>query len=280
MAFINNDFNESISKDSVFDWGHESWASLRSTGDYNRKGSTGSGASSPGEGRRTASSRNNPGVARYDPETIDRIVNNIDDLIEDSSSSNSDSDSECCNAKVSSGSDIENKGRQSKKKNQKKKQAKKYGPGENDITPKIYCRQILVITALVAIIVAASLAIGYVIMNAEDPTANTKLYSAAEINHGSQPQKQQQQQQHLLEMAERVIRACSESKLNERITDCQQLCRSRMCCFHDEGGGEYSSSCEEDESKECAVYAGCEALLGGIATGSGVWRRNMMSRFQ
>jgi len=182
---------------------------------------------------------------------------------EDSIDSNNDSDSVCCNTKVSSESDIENNGEQSKKKRQK---AEKYGPGGEGTTPRLWCRKILVIKSLVAIIVAASLAIRHVIMNAEGPTANKKAYSAVEINHVPQPQKQQQ----LLEMAERVIRACSESKLNESTADCQQLCHSRMCCFHDESGGEYSSSCKEDESKECVVYTGCEALLEGVPVGRDV----------
>ena len=66
-------------------------------------------------------------------------------------------------------------------------------------------------------------------------------------------------QQQMLEMAERVIIACSENRLDEDLAECQNLCHSKMCCFE---SGDYS--CESDESKECAVYAGCEALVEGI----------------
>ena len=52
--------------------------------------------------------------------------------------------------------------------------------------------------------------------------------------------------------------ACSENKLNEDMSECQKNCQSSICCFE---SGEYSS--EEDEFKDCAVYAGCEALVEG-----------------
>lgn len=65
-----------------------------------------------------------------------------------------------------------------------------------------------------------------------------------------------EQQQHLLDMAEQVVVACSESKLNDDASDCQHLCQHSSCCF--ERGG---YSCEDDEEKDCAVYAGCGALV-------------------
>ena len=68
----------------------------------------------------------------------------------------------------------------------------------------------------------------------------------------------------LLEIAERVITACSEDKLNEDMKECQSLCHSRMCCF-EESGSDYS--CQLDTSKNCAVYAGCEALVEDILVG-------------
>ena len=76
--------------------------------------------------------------------------------------------------------------------------------------------------------------------------------------------KEDEQEQQLLEIAERVITACSEDKLNEDMKECQSLCHSRMCCF-EESGSDYS--CQLDTSKNCAVYAGCEALVEGILVG-------------
>ena len=53
--------------------------------------------------------------------------------------------------------------------------------------------------------------------------------------------------------------ACSERSLNEDMSACQKLCHGNLCCFDE---GEYS--CKDDESKDCAVFAGCEALIEGV----------------
>ena len=62
-------------------------------------------------------------------------------------------------------------------------------------------------------------------------------------------------------MAERVITACDVDKLHVDRSECQSLCHDTMCCFDEseDGGG-----CQDDVSKDCAVYAGCEALVMGI----------------
>ena len=134
--------------------------------------------------------------------------------------------------------------------NCKQQKHAKYGAGGVRSLP--LCRQTItiIILSLVGIIVAASLAIEYAVING-DPS---KLpYFAASDN--VIPNQQ------LLEIAERVVTACSEQELNGDRSECQQLCYSKLCCFE---SGDYS--CEE--SKDCAVYAGCEALVEGIPLGA------------
>ena len=194
-----------------------------------------------------------PGVSRYDPKSINRIIDNTD-LVDDSTS---DSDDDAIAAEypasrrnsagsleVMGGADVEN--------------GKRWLHNWSEINPEkgmgssLCFRQVLVITAMVAIIAVSSWAIGYAVMN-----PNAQSYSPVVVGG------EEGGEQHLLEVAERVITACSESKLNEDISECQKLCHSRLCCFESD---EYS--CEDDESKECAVYAGCEALVEGIPLGA------------
>ena len=63
--------------------------------------------------------------------------------------------------------------------------------------------------------------------------------------------------QSLLETAEQVVTACSEVSLSVDMTECQELCHGKLCCFDT---GEFS--CVEDDTKNCAAYVGCEALIG------------------
>ena len=49
--------------------------------------------------------------------------------------------------------------------------------------------------------------------------------------------------------------ACSESKLEDNLSECQH-CTSHLCCFETDEYG-----CQDDASKDCAVYAACEALV-------------------
>ena len=107
---------------------------------------------------------------------------------------------------------------------------------------------VLLVAALVAIVAAASMAIGYaVVVRAPDGPARHPI--------GGEPPSPEQE---LLEVAERVVAACGEEMLDRDMSGCQRLCRSSMCCF----GGDYS--CEEDEGRDCAAYAGCEALVMGV----------------
>lgn len=118
----------------------------------------------------------------------------------------------------------------------------------------IICRQVLVIIASIGIIVGASFGIREVIITNNknlNPTSKQHSISAASF----------QVQQRLLEIAEEVVLACSEQRLYENMSHCQNLCHGKLCCVAKDE--EYS--CEDDESKNCAVYAGCEALIEGFA---------------
>ncbi|KAL7542482.1 hypothetical protein ACHAXR_013132 [Thalassiosira sp. AJA248-18] len=218
MAHIKDDTDSSVARDSVFDWGFKN---KNADGDS----VAGTEASAPS--------------SRYDPKAMSRIVD-ITDLVDESS--DGDSDDEMGHtprpSNVSSITENINNGQFNKKKRHQ------YGPGG------MGCRQVVILVSLVAIIAAASVAIGYAVMNVS-PTTNP-------YRNGEQ---QPQQQQQLLEIAERVITACSESHLDRDMSECQELCfeSGHMCCFE---SGEYS--CENDEGKACAVYAGCEALVEGI----------------
>ena len=186
-------------------------------------------------------------ASRYDPKATNLIAD-INDLVEDSSDTDSDDDAiiGSHSSMQVAGSERMN-GRSRRSDRQQKKKQRKYGPG--GAGSSLFCRQIIVILTLIGIIVAASLAIGYAVING-DPS---KLPHFTASDDGVPDQQQ------LLEIAERVVTACSENELNEDRSECQQLCHSKLCCFE---SGEYS--CEEDESKDCAVYAGCEALVEGI----------------
>ena len=86
-------------------------------------------------------------------------------------------------------------------------------------------------------------------------------YSMASPPYSSQGQegKQQQQQQLLLEMAERVITACDIDKLHVDRSECQSLCHDTMCCFDETSEDGYG--CQDDVSKDCAVYAMLDVRL-------------------
>jgi len=69
--------------------------------------------------------------------------------------------------------------------------------------------------------------------------------------------KQQGRGQEMLELAEQITTACGKSSLTDGSSSCQELCHDHMCCVEEDD--EYS--CRNDETKDCAVYAGCEALI-------------------
>ena len=92
--------------------------------------------------------------------------------------------------------------------------------------------------------------IGYVVTNNNKPTINSSALLMVPNNND---------EQQLLETAERVVIACSESKLDDNLSEYQKLCKSKLCCFEN---GDYG--CQDDASKDCAVYAACEALVEGL----------------
>ena len=158
-----------------------------------------------------------------------------------------DSDVDATNGKASMGSMRlarvdEEVVRRSKKKNP---------PSSKGGSSRQRMAEVVVITTLVGIIAAASLAIGYTVVKHRLDSPHP-IEGGTGGNDGGESQEQK-----FLEIAERVIMACGEEALDQDRTGCQKICLSRMCCFE---SGEYS--CEEDEGRYCAVYAGCEALVG------------------
>lgn len=118
-----------------------------------------------------------------------------------------------------------------------------YGPG--GAGSSLLVKQVLILLMLLGIIVGACVALGYAVLGAQEISPHV----GQNAHLGNQD---------LLETAERVITVCSEDHLNEDMSECQNLCHDRMCCFD---SGKYN--CEKDESKACAVFAGCEALVDG-----------------
>ena len=241
-AYINDDAL-SVTEKSVLDWG-----SIGRRLSITR--------SSDGDGEveftRGMQRQNNtaPKISRYDPTAMTRITGDITDLVDDDSYDIDDSDAVLDSSGRSNSSrirrslstgDIENAEKMRKERLWRRRRMS-----------DIMCRQVLVITALVLVIIASSLAILYAV------GGNTKVQTSYSI---SSQEEGHEQQQHLLEMAERVITACDDNKLNEDMSECQSLCQTRMCCFDESEDG---YGCQDDTSKDCAVYAGCETLVMGV----------------
>lgn len=178
--------------------------------------------------------------SRYDPKAMSRIVD-INDLVDEDESDDDDDD------KIVSSSMPTITGAQSKK--------KKVGSA-------LLYRQVLMIVALVGIIAAASVAIGYAVIRSDSPDQWMPSMRGGDASLQVENDNPQEQQQ-LLEIAERVITACAESRLDQNMSECQQLCHGRECCFEDE-----NYTCEDDEKKNCGVYAGCANLMNGAPLGA------------
>ena len=122
-------------------------------------------------------------------------------------------------------------------------------------------RRTLPSVAFVAIIVGIASASLYSIINGgrNNNKNNPPQHSAVanlQLKENKPEEENNNNQQHLLEMAERVVTACSD---NGNRSDCRTMCDGYMCCF---------DSCEDDERKQCAVYAGCEVLIETTARAS------------
>ncbi len=217
---IDLDDTKSISKQSCFDWGLSRDTLISADG----------GSLVPGERSSSDSASKGPS-SRYDPKAMSRIVD-ITDLVDEA-----DSDEEEVighSSRVGGVTKADSGGGSTRS----------YGPGGKSG----FSRQATILMALAAIIVAASLAIGFAVP-----------YDSSALSFGGSSSSGKGNEQALFETAERVVIACSESALNEDMKACQKICKRNMCCFET---GKYS--CKDDDKKMCAAYAGCEALVEGI----------------
>jgi len=117
---------------------------------------------------------------------------------------------------------------------------------------KVLCKQIVAIFAIVGTIVGViGIGIGVAMMSRQKNAGVSS--SAASPLHENSPQHQQR----LLEIAERVVTACDvRDQIDPDMSDCKNLCHGKLCCVENETS---ESNCRDDEN--CAVYAGCEALV-------------------
>jgi len=191
---------------------------------------------------------------------MNRIADITDLVLDDSNSDDEDSIIDNgFNSSMEIAQDVEN--------GRVRKGRRRRGGGQDDdyyaggILGLSKCRQLLVIIAIVSVICGASLAILFAVDRIDEPQTIQGSYLVSTTDNVDEESSSTQQQQ-LLEMAERVITACDEDKLNDDMSVCQHLCHGSMCCFETDEYG-----CQDDVSKDCAVYAGCEALIEGIPLG-------------
>mmetsp|Transcript_31501 Transcript_31501/g.53723 ORF Transcript_31501/g.53723 Transcript_31501/m.53723 type:complete len:219 (-) Transcript_31501:186-842(-) len=131
-----------------------------------------------------------------------------------------------------------------------------------------FCRKSIAIALVLAFVSGASLAIGLTVEGNNNRNGNNGISGSGTLFYNpfaaepasSTTTKEGDEDQTLLELAERIIVACSETKLNQDRSECQHLCHSKMCCFELDDT-EYS--CRDDDGAKCAVHAGCEALFEG-----------------
>ena len=105
-----------------------------------------------------------------------------------------------------------------------------------------FCRTLLVVLLVAGAVVGASVGIAFLVTDG-DPLA-----------HRSATLELQEEAQRLLELAESIVVACSDPTNDE----CSELCDANMCCM---SGIDHGDPCDDGISRECAVYAGCRALL-------------------
>ena len=230
---------------SRIDWGDNTMrdlkSSLKSSFTWSKDaGSSGGSSMASASAATSVISNYGPQASRYDPKSAIRI-DNLNDLVDEDTESDVDG--------IDSGRWFEPShpsGGTTRKKSYR--------------NASVFCRQALVIVASVGVIVGASVGIRAVVISGGGPFTHSLAVALATPSSdvgGSITVVLEQQR--LLEIAERVVSACSEYKINEDLSDCQKLCQSNMCCFE-----KRQYSCEDDESKDCAVYAGCEALFEGV----------------
>jgi hypothetical protein len=260
---MSSSHDRSGSNDSVFDWGLSSLVSISPLTPKPVISLINRAVAPP---LPSSMEENDDGPSsRYDPKAMSRIVD-ITDLV-DESLGGDDSDgydsvdedvAAACEREPSNMSlDASSPTIQSNQNPNKRRL--QYGPGG------MGCRQAIVLISLVGMILAATLAIGYAVLinnGGNNNNNNNNASFPSNNNRGSvnSVRGNTNEQQLLLEMAERITIACSEEML-ERYgvyrSECRMLCHDSLCCFEESA----EDNCEDDESKACAVYAGCQALV-------------------
>ena len=229
MANITDD--TSVGRDSVFDWGGKDGTNnvrmssiIPSTSRTNKNNNSNRSNHSAGGDDSEPSSR-------YDPTAMSRIVD-ITDLVDDEDDSSSDDEAP----------GVVGRGR-------KKSSMPRNHIGTMDLTSSLssggvgHNKRGLIFLSIVMILSIMGLSL--VVYGSSSPTINSEYLM---INEDEEQSK--------LELAERVVTACSSGGGSN---ECKQLCHSKTCCFEE---GDYG--CQNDVSKDCVVYAGCEALVNGM----------------
>eukprot|EP00580_Thalassiosira_gravida_P008834 CAMPEP_0201637530 /NCGR_PEP_ID=MMETSP0493-20130528/12247_1 /ASSEMBLY_ACC=CAM_ASM_000838 /TAXON_ID=420259 /ORGANISM="Thalassiosira gravida, Strain GMp14c1" /LENGTH=225 /DNA_ID=CAMNT_0048110081 /DNA_START=38 /DNA_END=715 /DNA_ORIENTATION=- len=212
-------------------WGDDD-SSISSVFDWGSTNGAGGNRASTDEGPSNAGAGDGH-VSRYDPNTMNRI-NDITDLVDDSSDSDDDT---IVGHGISTGTTTH-------KKSNKKQQHTK-GPSP--------FRQAVILVSLIALIAAVGLGLMLAVMQ-------NKNISNSNATGGGGEEARALEQQELLEIAESVVTVCSEEQLDIDMGPCQTICHASMCCFEEDE----KYSCEDERDMDCAVYAGCEALVLGL----------------
>lgn len=214
----------SVGRDSVFDWGGKDGTNnvrmssiIPSTSRTNNSSNSNRSNNSGGDDSEPSS--------RYDPTAMSRIVD-ITDLVDDEDDSSDDE------APVG-----------------RKSSMPRNHIGTMDLTGRhnntgggVSNKRGLLFLSIVMILSVMGLSL--VVYGSSSPKIHSEYLLVNE-----------DEEQSKLELAERVVTACSDGSLSN---ECKTLCHSKTCCFEE---GEYG--CQSDASKECIVYAGCEALVNG-----------------
>ena len=118
-------------------------------------------------------------------------------------------------------------------------------------------RRTKLVAGTIGIIFMASIAVGILVAPSNNSLAGKEHGVNLQVGYNLPDQ-----QQRFLDIAQHVLSACSENQMNKSMEDCQTLCHGKLCCFERDVGSGYD--CREDESINCPVYAGCEALVQGV----------------
>ena len=207
----------------------------------NRRGSSGSVVSNP---RTTGSDRYGPS-SRYDQ----KGMNLVSELQSHSGSELSDADL----------SDME--GPSAVKITRRKSSfSSKNSKGNNE--QGVCLQQTMVIMATLGITLGASFGIGTIAMQSRNnnalsssPQEEQRINAAATVLASNPSPEEIQAEQRLLEIAESVNAACSDSYLIIDSKACQELCDGRECCLEEEEE-DSQDYCGNDESMKCPAYVG------------------------